>query len=241
VEISEDELRAAVRNADEVHREGMRHARADVAELHFGEGRRVMGISRRTVLGRAAAAGTAVAIGSQLVPVTRLFTPAFAQQLDDATIAAFAESVELAAVAAYDAAAASGKVTTPAIIDAARLFAGHHQEHGAAFGGAAGDKATGKPNAALLAALTPQLDAAADERAVLELAYGLENAAAATYLFALGALTSAAALQLTASILPVEGQHAVVLGQALGKPATEYVPKFESDEAALKPDKYPLG
>jgi hypothetical protein len=198
-------------------------------------------MSRRTVLGRAAVAGTAIAVGSQLVPVTRLFTPAFGQQLDDATIAAFAESVELAAVAAYQAAAASGKVTTPAVADAATLFASHHKEHGAAFGGAAGDKATGKANAALLAALTPQLNAAADENAVLELAYGLENAAAATYLFALGALTSPAALQLTASILPVEGQHAVVLGQVLGKPATDYVPKFESDETALKPDKYPLG
>jgi hypothetical protein len=173
--------------------------------------------------------------------MTRLFTPAFAQSLDDATIAAFAESVELAAVAAYEAAAGSGKVTTPAVVEAATMFAGHHSEHGAAFGGAAGDKATGMANAALLAELGPQLEAAPDETAILELAYTVENAAAATYMFALGALTTAAALQLTASILPVESQHAVVLGQVLGKPATEFVPSFETDTAAIKPDKYPLG
>jgi hypothetical protein len=241
MEISERELRAAVCAVDDVHREGMQHARADIAELHFGEGRRLMAMSRRTVLRRGAVAGTAVAVGSQLVPMTRLFTPAFAQSLDDATIAAFAESVELAAVAAYEAAAGSGKVTTPAVVEAATMFAGHHSEHGAAFGGAAGDKATGMANAALLAELGPQLEAAPDEAAILELAYTVENAAAATYMFALGALTTAAALQLTASILPVESQHAVVLGQVLGKPATEFIPSFETDTAAIKPDKYPLG
>jgi hypothetical protein len=240
MQITERELRASLRHVDDVHREGMEHADADIAELHSGEGRRVMGLTRRTLIRNATITGTAVAIGSQLVPVTRLFTPAAAQMLDDATIAAFAESVELAAVAAYEAAATSGKVTTPAVVDAATMFAGHHQEHGAAFGGAAGDKATGAANAALLAELGPQLEAAPDENAVLELAYTVENAAAATYLFALGALTSAAALQLTASILPVESQHAVVLGQVLGKPATEFVPSFETQDAALTPEKYPL-
>ena len=110
----------------------------------------------------------------------------------------------------------------------------------AAFGAAAGSSASNAPNAKLLAALSPQLTAAADENAVVDIAYMLENAAASTYLFALGALTSREALQLTASILPVESQHAVVLGSVLGKPATDYVPGFETTDAAVDPTKYPI-
>ena len=73
-------------------------------------------------------------------------------------------------------------------LQAATTFAGHHTEHGAAFGAAAGSSPPTKPNPKLLDIVSPQLQAAADENAVLEIAYGLENAAAATYLFALGAL-----------------------------------------------------
>jgi hypothetical protein len=128
------------------------------------------------------------------------------------------------------------------VLSAATTFAGHHTEHAAAFGAAAGSAATGKANQPLLDALTPQLTAAADENAVLEIAYGLENAAAATYLYALGALTSKVALQLTASILPVEGQHAVVLGTVLGKAATDktFLPSFQTQDGAATPDKFPI-
>jgi hypothetical protein len=163
-------------------------------------------------------------------------------QTGDAGVAAFAESVELAAVAAYMAAAQSGKVTTPAVLQAATTFAGHHQEHGAAFGAAAGSASTKKANQKLVDMIAPQIQAAADEKAVLEIAYGLENAAAATYLFALGALTSKAALQLTASILPVESQHAVVLGTVLGKPATDktFLPSFQTQDGAVTPDQFPI-
>ncbi len=172
--------------------------------------------------------------------VTRSLRGPRAGGLDDGAIAAFAESVELAAVAAYTAAAKSGLVTTKAVLDAATAFAGHHQEHAAAFGAAAGAAATKKANPKLLEAVGAQLAAAKDEMAILEIAYGLENAAAATYLFALGALTSKGALQLTASILPVEAQHAVVLGTVLGKKATDIFPSFETQSAAVDPSKFPV-
>ena len=239
MEISEKELRALVRDVDDAHRAGMEHAEDDIRELHFGEGARVMGTARRTFLQRAGITGATVAVGSALLPISGLIASAGAQSLDDGDIAAFAESVELAAVQAYTLAAQSGKVTTKAVLDAATTFAGHHKEHAGAFGGAAGSKATGKANAALLAALGPQLSAAADEKAVIEFAYGLENAAAATYLFAIGALTSSAALALTASILPVEAQHAIVLGSVNGKTLADMIPKFETKDLALDPTKYP--
>src|SRR4051794_12956580 len=214
---------------------------ADVAELHHGEGKRLRASARPSLLAGAGLGGAVIAIGSMLVPVGRLVGVAGAQT-GDAGIAAFAESVELAAVAAYMAAAQSGKVTTPAVLQAATTFAGHHQEHGAAFGAAAGSASTKKANQKLLDMVAPQIQAAADQNAVLEIAYGLENAAAATYLFALGALTSKAALKLTASILPVESQHAVVLGTVLGKPPTDttFLPSFQTQDGAVTPDKFPI-
>ena len=210
-----------------------------IAELHHGVGRSLQGHSRRQFMQRLGLSGLAVTIGSQLIPMRSLMPTAFAAD-GDAGLAAFAESVELAAVEAYKAAAGGGLVTTKAVLDAATVFLGHHTEHAAAFGAAAGSAATKKPNPKLLAAVAGQLGAAKDEAAVLKIAYDLEGAAAATYLFALGALTSKAALQLTASILPVEAQHAVVLGQVLGLSVTDYVPTFETVTTAVNPTDFPV-
>lgn len=139
------------------------------------------------------------------------------------------------------AAAKSGKVTTKAVLDAATTFAGHHQEHAAAFGAAAGGSATNKPNPKLLQSVGGEIGSAADEMAIVKIAYDVENAAAATYLFALGALTTPEALQLTASILPIEAQHAVVLGTAAGMPVdANLVPPFQTVNDALKPADYPI-
>jgi rubrerythrin len=171
----------------------------------------------------------------------RHLLPAAAQEeeeLTDADIATFAESVELAAVEAYKAAAGGGKLM-PAVVEVGMMFAGHHAEHAKAFAGASGGKASGKPNPKLLETIGGQLEAATDDKGVLEIAFDLENAAVATYMFALGALKSEQALALTASILPVESQHAVVLGTALGLPATEFVPNFESETKAVDPTKFP--
>jgi len=243
VEISEQSLRALVAEADEQHRAGMDSLPDDIRALH-SEARRFRPIvapataQRRTMRNLAAGAGV-IAIGTQLLPIAGL-VPRAAAMDGDAGIAAFAESVELTAVAAYTAAAGSGLVTTQAVLDAATKFAGHHTEHAAAFGAAAGSAATGKLNQKLLDALSPSLAAAKTENEVIKLAYDLENAAAATYLFALGALTSTAALQLTASILPVEAQHAVVLGQVIGADAATMLPPFETETAFVDPAKYPI-
>ena len=237
MEISAADLRALAASVDTQHRDGMATMADDIRELH-AEMRTTRRSTRRDVLKKAGLGGGTIAIGSALIPFARL-APAGAQELDDAAIATFAESVELAAVEAYKAAAASGKLAAP-VVEVGTMFAGHHAEHAKAFAGAAGSSATGKPNAALLKAVGPQLEAAKDQAALLQIAYDLENSAAATYLFALGALKSEAALKLAASILPIESQHAVVLGQALGRPATEYVPAFETQDKALSPAQFPV-
>ena len=95
-------------------------------------------------------------------------------------------------MAAYEAAAPklSGDV-----LAVASLFAGHHQEHADAFGAVAGDDAQTEPNAKLVEAVTPTLEAvgAAEPSEeltgqILAFAKGVENQAAYTYAFALTAL-----------------------------------------------------
>ena len=238
MQISEHSLNAMVASVDDQHRASLDSLGDDIRELH-AETRRLRPFgNRRRFLRTAGATGLAVTIGSQVLPLGNLLPRAAAA---DGDIAAFAESVELTAVAAYDAAVKSGLVTTKAIADAALKFQGHHKEHAAAFGAAAGKGATGKVNSSLLAALQPTLAAARTERDVVRIAFDLEGAAAATYLFALGALTSVPALQLTASILPVEAQHQTVLGSVLGLDAKEYLPAFQVETTALDPAKFPVG
>ena len=66
----------------------------------------------------------------------------------------------------------------------------------------------------------------------------VEEGAAATYAFALGVLETQDVASAAALILPVEGQHAVVWGQALDKPIDEWMPSFQTDAAALDPAQY---
>ena len=239
MEITERSLRLMVREVDELHRQGMQTIAEDTAALHSEAVAGGRDPSRRRFL-RVAATGAAITVGGGAVPVTGLLGMAGAQALDDHAIAVFAESIELAAVAAYAAAAKSGKVTTPAVLAAAATFAGHHKQHAQAFGALAGDAAGATPNPTLLQTAGDQIRAAADESAVLTIAFQLENGAAATYLFAISALMGPQALAATASILPVEAQHAAVLGKVLGKDLsdTDYLPPFQTQDQALQPSKF---
>jgi rubrerythrin len=241
MEISERHLRLLAHDVDEQHRDGMATMKTDIAELH-AETRAFRAEDRRSFLRRAGIGAGALTIGTSVLTLRSLIPAAAVEaeaELTDEDIAAFAESIELAAVEAYEAAAGSGKLQ-PAVVEIGTMFAGHHQEHAAAFGGAANDKASGKPNAKLLATVGDQLKGASDQAGILKIAYDLEEAAAATYLFALGALKSESALQLAASILPVESQHAVVLGTALGRSAEDYLPPFQTTERAVDPAGFPV-
>jgi hypothetical protein len=232
-----------VAEVDDAHRRSMDGLGAEIGELHRGSVAEQLGDARSHTLRNAALAGTALAVGATLLPYNQLLASAgVSAKLTDGDIAGYAQSVELAAVAAYTAAAA--KITTPAVLGAAKAFMAHHQDHANAFGSAAGASAPGVPNATVLKAVGGQITSAADENAVLEIAFSVENAAAATYLFAIGALSSADALMLTASILPIEAQHAVVLGTVLQKDLKALFPdggrSFETTTTALEPDKNPI-
>jgi len=241
-----DRFNEAVAASTEHHHDSMRTIDRDIRDLHAETRNALGGASRRDFLIRSALATSAVAIGSQLIPMGSLFTGAAgADALADPDIAAFAASVEYAAVSTYKAATATGKLTTKAVADAAASFAGQHKAHGDAFAAAAAGKiAMDTPNKTVLASLSTQLGQAASEMEIVKLAFTVENAAAATYQFALGTLKDVSAQKLAASILAVEAGHAAVLGQVLfaGDPTKDktWLPSFQTDAGFLDPGKNPI-
>jgi hypothetical protein len=205
--------------------------------------------SRRSVLRGALTGGAVVTIGTAVVPVAGLLRPAAAQEAEkpptEPELAAFAEAVELAAAAAYD--QAGPKLTDPVLQRATAGFGGHHREHAARFAAAAEGTATGQPNPMLLQVLTDQLRDATDAKGAARVLFDLESGLAGTHLFALGVSTSAPALQMTASILPVESAHAAQIGMAVGLPlappstapaAPAVAPPFETEDKRLDPLTY---
>ena len=207
--LTAQQLEWVAQDVDELHNEGMKTFAEETADLHLdtthAAGRRF--VTRTGIVG-------AAAVAAPLLLPRGLSSRVAAQGLDDQTIAGYAQSIELAAVAAYTAAAAA---LTSATLPVAQLFLGHHQAHADAFGAVAGDKAATGPNATLVAAVTPILESITDETGALEFALVLENQAAYTYAAALTLLQDPAYTAATATILPIEAQHAVVLGLALGK------------------------
>ncbi|MEQ1788219.1 MAG: ferritin-like domain-containing protein [Acidimicrobiales bacterium] len=243
MQISAKELRHMASDVDDMHHEAMRTFKEEAAELHLSATRG----ARRSFLkksGLAAVGGTLLTVGGGIAPFTRLGGLAAAQELTDTVIAGYAQGVELAAVAAYQAAAPklSGDV-----LAVATLFAGHHQEHADAFGAVAGDDAPPEANAKLVAAVTPTLEAVAAAEPseeltaqILGFAKGVENQAAYTYAFALTALQDPAFAAATSTILPIEAQHATVLSLALGEGPEMWFPTEAFEAAAVGDGTDPL-
>jgi hypothetical protein len=145
----------------------------------------------------------------------------------DLTLAKTAASLEKLAVDVYGQAGAL--LTTPAVISAATMFAGHHQMHLDALNGVitgAGEPAVTEMNQAVFDALVaPALASAASEADAVTLALALEEAAAQTYAFAAGALSTPALRSTIMTIGGIETRHAAVLRMAaLEQPPTDVFP-----------------
>jgi rubrerythrin len=243
VEISAKELRDLANDVDDQHHEAMRSFREEAADLHLAASAR----SRRSFMARTGALGVGAAVltaGGGLLPFDRLGGVASAAGLTDTQIAGYAQSVELAAVAAYTAAAPALKGDT---LKVAQLFAGHHKDHADAFGSVAGKDARPTANPKIVAAVQPTLDTVAAAvkakkdvtKDVLEFARTLENQAAYTYAAALTALTSPKYAAATSTILPIEAQHATVLAIALGKGPADLFPTGAFESASFGNGKDP--
>lgn len=244
MQISPKQLRHLANDVDDMHHDAMRSFQEEAAEVHLGAARG----ARRSFLkqtGVAAIGGTLLAAGGGLMPFARLGGLAGAQVvLSDTMIAGFAQSIELAAVAAYTAA---GPKLSGDVLAVATLFASHHQDHADAFGDVAGDDARPEPNEKLVAMVQPTLDAVADAAPSAELtaqilgfAKDIENQAAYTYAAALALLTDPAYAAATSTVLPIEAQHATVLSLALGEGPDKWFPTEAFESATLADGTDPL-
>ncbi|CAN5662340.1 hypothetical protein BH10ACT2_BH10ACT2_27340 [soil metagenome] len=134
----------------------------------------------------------------------------------DLVLAKTAASLEKLAVDAYGIAA--GLITTPAILAAATMFADHHQQHLDALNGVisgAGATPITEMNQAVYDALVaPALETAKTEADAVMLALALEEAAAQTYAFAGGQLSTPGLRSTIMTIGGVEARHAAVLRMA---------------------------
>lgn len=238
--IDQRQLTDLTDEVDQLHHESLRTFREETAEIHFGEPAEHLRESRRSLFLKAGAGGALLTLGAMAGPVSRLLPAAAAAKAPDAETALvmFAASLEFAAVATYASVLDSGKLSASATKTATR-FQGHHRDHGRAFN-AITLETTEKPNAKIVAAFGPRVKAAADEKALLELAYTVEEDLAATYLSTLGVLQDKSNAGVVASILPIESQHAVVLAQVLKKQIGDYLPPFQNDKQALDPSAYPV-
>lgn len=153
----------------------------------------------------------------------------------DIVLANTAISLEILAVDTYQVAIDSGLVTTQAVADAAGLFQQHHQEHADALAGVVGDGAYDQANAAVKTALVdPAVEAASAEGDIIKLAFDLETAAAQTYVFAAGALSTPELRSTIMTIGGVESRHATILGQvAMFDTATVFPNAFYASDNPL--------
>jgi hypothetical protein len=222
--------------------DGGRHVDVNAKEGHVQRAGK-SGTTRRQLLQRAAVAGAVVTVGTAAVPLTSLLESAWAgskQALDtpaDIGLAVFAQSVELSLGKAYATLLATNRFddASKAILD---VFRGHHIEHASTWAGLAGKSATGAANNALSGSLGSQLQQATDANSLLNVALAIENMSASTYLYLLGQLASNDGAFAAGSIMPIESQHAVVIGRMLKLDASTYLPNFENVSAAATPAAY---
>ena len=134
----------------------------------------------------------------------------------DLVLARTAASLEKLAVDTYTTAA--GLITTPAVLAAATMFAAHHQMHLDALNGVlmgAGAQPITEMNQPVYDALVkPALDAAKTEMDAVNIALSLEEAAAQTYVYAGGTLSTPSLRSTIMTIGGVEARHAAVLRMA---------------------------
>ena len=241
------ELRQLTEHADQQHREAMKTIHDDLGELHLSQQDDAAVATRRNFVRNLGLGGAAVAFGSALVPVVGLVPAAMAQTASttgadipaaDMALVKFAQGLELAAAAAYVAIVAARKLDTSQT-ESARTFGRHHGEHSDALAKLIPkeDVAT-VPNPKIVQLFVPQITAAPDANALMQIAFNIETGAAATYQLAMGKLTNWQGAATVSTIEPIEAQHAVVWGQALDLPTDQWMPAFQSSAAALDPATY---
>ena len=176
--------------------------------------------TRRETIPRGLVVGGVSVIAATSIPLLLRVSNAFAQAEGDAGIIEGAVGLEQVAVFAYQAAVDSGALDK-GVVPVAELFRDQEQEHADGLITALealGGKAPAKPMSVEdIDAVLPGLGDVKNQKDILNFAIELETAAVAAYYDAHQKLKDPKLLQTGASIMANEGQHLVVLRQALGK------------------------
>lgn len=242
IEINEAELASMTSDLRDAHEETLPGLRASLDSWRHGEveSEESTGVSRRAFLTRTgllAVGGVALVssgAGASVLPrLTSASSSSRAATLArsaakvplDVEIAALAASLENLAVSTYASAlsaAAAGKLGSvpKAVATFVTTAKAQHADHAAAWNAivaSAGYKRITAPNAALAKSVGAAFAKVTDVAGVASLALTLEDAAAATYLEAIGVVSGKSAIETAATIQPVEMQHAAILNFVLGK------------------------
>jgi hypothetical protein len=234
--ISEAELASLTADMVDAHNDTYPVMRSGVEEWDEVQGDTVRrGLSRRgfiatagsliaggfalTALPATAAAGATVPSMAKLLPQAAKGVPL------DVVVAGLAASLENLAVATYSAAlkaAGAGKLgkVPPAIGTFATTARAQHADHAAAWNSIiakVGYKPITLANPVYAKVVNTDFAKVKDVTGVAELALTLEGVAAATYLEAIKALSTKTAIEIAASIQPVEMQHVAILNFVLGR------------------------
>jgi Ferritin-like domain len=239
IQISEHELVVMTAELDDMHHDSMPKLYESVAEWADMGKRRVGGVSatRRGFL-----TGGGLAIGGLILAACgssgskkpssgattggTTTTSMGATANHDLDIAALATSLENLAVATYQGgidAATAGKLGTvpPAVVTFAQTAQKQHKDHAAAWNailtGAGKSEVTGVDMTVKTAVIDPAFAKVKDVGALAMLALQLEEVAAATYLASIDLLVDPGGIKTSASIHPVELQHAAILNFVLGQ------------------------
>jgi hypothetical protein len=250
--VDNERLHRLAEEADAEHRAAMRTFEEDLSVRVFEASPDAKANRRRFVRNLGLGAGAALVsvpllarvAAAQETTTTTIAgnaggTPPKAPTTEDKVILGWAQSLELAAVEAYKAAIATGKLTAQTK-PVAELFGDHHLQHAQAHAALAGKAALNTANQSVLAEFGPLIEGANNQTELLRVAHQLELTAAATYVWALGELQGTDGAAEVASIVPTEARHAAVFASVLGLKGVEATPAFIKGSDGLQPSDYPI-
>jgi rubrerythrin len=177
--------------------------------------------TRRDAVRRGVIAGGGI-VAASTIPILLRVGGAFAQTEGDGAILEGAVGLEQTAAIVYETAYGSGLLEKP-VAGIARLFRDQEREHAGELSQALEDLG-GTPPVPPKPEDVTGLGAVSSQEDILRFALELENMAVVAYVDAHRKLQSPGLLRTSAQIMANEGQHLVVLRQALGASPAESVP-----------------
>jgi hypothetical protein len=193
---------------------------------------------RRRFLALGGAVGTAAVLAacgkSDTSKDTSAATTTTAVAARDVALLQKASSLEELEVAIYQRGLDGGIIKTPAVLDTIKILQAQHHSHAGLFEGHTsrlGGQVVTAPNAVLLGQLQGRLAAAADEIALLKIAFDVALVTAATYEAAVGTVTDTRLNLVLMSIAGVEARHAALIGPMVNQPVA--AGSFATTEKAL--------